>query len=109
VPKLDLPDRYLTLLLEILRARVPGAEVWAYGSRVNGHAHPGSDLDLVLRNPADLGKPQQSLFDLQEAIDDSDIPILVDILDWARIPASFYAQINKAHVVIQPSDGCVIR
>ncbi|MCC7431655.1 nucleotidyltransferase domain-containing protein, partial [bacterium] len=24
-------------------------EVWAYGSRVNGLAHSGSDLDLVIR------------------------------------------------------------
>ncbi len=26
-------------------------EVWAYGSRVNGAAHEGSDLDLVIRGP----------------------------------------------------------
>lgn len=33
----------------LLGQHVPQAEVWAYGSRVNGGAHEGSDLDLVLR------------------------------------------------------------
>ena len=39
------------MLEEILREHVPGVEVWAYGSRVSGHSHGGSDLDLVLRGP----------------------------------------------------------
>ena len=39
------------MLEGILREHVPGVEVWAYGSRVSGHSHGGSDLDLVLRGP----------------------------------------------------------
>ena len=35
----------------LLREHVPGIEVWAYGSRVNGESHDASDLDLVLRGP----------------------------------------------------------
>ena len=98
---LDLPDRYLALLREILRVHVPDSEVWAYGSRVNGNAHEGSDLDLVLRNTADLGQPQNTLFELKEAISESNIPILVDVLDWARLPEIFHAGIEERYVVIQ--------
>ncbi len=35
----------------LLREHLPDVEVWAYGSRVNGRSHDGSDLDLVLCGP----------------------------------------------------------
>jgi uncharacterized protein len=46
-------------LLQFLRRYSPEAEVWAYGSRVNGDGHECSDLDLVLRNPSDLKNPSK--------------------------------------------------
>ena len=33
------------------RTLPPEVEIWADGSRVDGSAHEGSDLDLVLRTP----------------------------------------------------------
>lgn len=51
---LQLAPHYLDLLRELLRTYVPHTQVWAYGSRVTGGAHEGSDLDLVLRNPVQL-------------------------------------------------------
>ena len=48
---LDLPTRFREKLEALLREHVPDAEVWAYGSRVNGRSHDSSDLDLVLRGP----------------------------------------------------------
>jgi len=55
---LDLPGRHLRLLRLLLKEHTPGAEVWAYGSRVNGGSHARSDLDLVLCDPTDLTQPQ---------------------------------------------------
>ena len=49
--RLDLPRRYRERLQELLKDHVPDAEVWAYGSRVNGESHEASDLDLVIRGP----------------------------------------------------------
>lgn len=56
MPKLDLthlmlPSKHLHTLQTLLAQYVPQAEVWAYGSRVTGGAHEGSDLDVVLRTP----------------------------------------------------------
>ena len=34
--RLSLPTRYRRMVEAILREHVPEAEVWAYGSRVNG-------------------------------------------------------------------------
>ena len=51
--RLDLNPRHREQIERLLREHVPGIEVWAYGSRVDGRSHEGSDLDLVLRG-ADL-------------------------------------------------------
>jgi len=98
---LDLPEKYLEQVRDLLRIHVPHAEVWAYGSRVSGGGHEASDLDLVLRSPANLRQEAPGLFDLKEAFIESELPIRVDIIDWARIPESFHGEIERAHVVIQ--------
>ena len=91
---LDLPARYREQLEALLRKHVPDAEVWAYGSRVNGRSHPGSDLDLVLRSPT-LKECGGGYYDLVEAIEESTIPILVQAHDWARLPESFHREIER--------------
>lgn len=98
---LDLPQKYLEQVKAILRTHVPHAKVWAYGSRVTGGGHEASDLDLVLRNPQNLQEETSALNDLKEAFIESNLPIRVDITDWARIPASFHREIERAHVVVQ--------
>ena len=49
--RLHLPARYRAQLDALFREHLPNVEVWAYGSRVDGRSHDGSDLDLVLRGP----------------------------------------------------------
>ena len=79
---------------------MPDAEVWAYGSRVNGMSHPGSDLDLVLRGPT-LEQLGDGFHDLVKAFQESNIPILVQAHDWARLPESFHREIERDYVVVQ--------
>ena len=75
-------------------------EVWAYGSRVNGEAHAGSDLDLVIRSH-DLQKlPIDVLLDIKDKIQQSNIPIVVELFDWARLPESFQLNIEAQHEVL---------
>lgn len=106
MPKLDtsalqLPERYRQILLPLLRRHVPQAEVWAYGSRVTGDHYEASDLDLVVRNCSDLTEATEGVWDLQDALIASDIPIQVQVVDWARIPASFHAEIEVRYVMVQ--------
>lgn len=98
---LDLPQKYLERVKELLRTYVPDAEVWAYGSRVSGGSHSSSDLDLVLRNAVSPDEETPGAGNLKEAFIESDLPIRVDVTDWARIPESFRREIDRAHVVIQ--------
>jgi predicted nucleotidyltransferase len=98
-PALHLPARYLAIVQDILRRYLPHAEVWAYGSRVNGDHYDASDLDLVVRQPDDLTRRQPDLDEVAAAFSDSDLPILVQIVDWARIPAAFREEIEAGYVV----------
>ncbi len=98
--RLDLEPRHREQIEHLLRERLPGVAVWAYGSRTNGRSHEGSDLDLVLRAPGLTPLPLQALGDLEEALRESTIPFLVEARDWARLPASFHAEIERAYVVL---------
>ena len=98
--RLDLPRRYRDQVEALLREHVPGVEVWAYGSRVTGESHDASDLDLVLRGPNLKRIPSGQLADLNEALEESNVPIIVQIHDWARLPESFHKEIERAYVVL---------
>ncbi len=102
---IDVKPEHLARLKALLRRYAPKAEVWAYGSRVSGGGHDSSDFDIVLRSPGDLSTPQENLSELRDILSESDIPFLVDVLDWARIPESFRLEISKEYMVIQNPEG----
>ncbi len=99
-PRLDLQPRHRELIERLLRLHLPGVEVWAYGSRINGRSHGGSDLDLVLRGPGLAPLSSEMLGRLEDAFRESNIPFLVEARDWARLPASFHAEIERGYVVL---------
>ena len=98
--RLHLPRRYREQLEALLRQHVPDVEVWAYGSRVSGDSHEGSDLDLVLRGPT-LEPLGGEYLELIEALEESHIPILIQAHDWARLPVSFHQEIERGYAVVQ--------
>ena len=59
---LILRPEHLQELRRLIATHLPHEEVWAYGSRVTGTAHDTSDLDLVVRHPADLKICQSAAF-----------------------------------------------
>ena len=98
--RLHLLPRHRRLLEALLHKHLPEVEVWAYGSRVNGRSHDGSDLDLVLRGPGLNKIPIDSLVDFEEAVRESTIPFLVEARDWARLPERFHREIGRDYVVL---------
>ena len=90
------------MLVALLRKHLPDVEVWAYGSRVNGRGHEGSDLDLALRGPGLRKIPLDGLVDFEEAVRESTIPFLVEARDWARLPERFRREIQRRYVVVEP-------
>ncbi len=100
---LDLPADYLNIVQDILQKYLRHAEVWAYGSRVTGGSYDASDLDLVVRQPQDLNHPTPELPELREAFIESNLPIQVQVVDWAYIPPSFHREIESNYEVIKIS------
>ena len=92
---------HLAMLRALLAEHAPQAEVWAYGSRVCGGAHEGSDLDLVLRHPEHPERDAAGWRALKQALEDSRLPMLIDLHRWSHLPADFRREIEAAHVVLQ--------
>lgn len=103
MPKVDLAPHDRAEVARILQAQVPELEVWAFGSRVKGTAKPYSDLDLALITAHPLSLERSGA--LREAFDESDLPIRVDLVDWATTSASFRKIIEQNKVVIQAGKG----
>lgn len=103
--RLHLSERHRAMLLAMLRKHLPGVEVWAYGSRVSGRSHDGSDLDLVLRGPNLEKICEDRLSEFQEAVRESRIPFLVEARDWSRLPERFHREIEREHAVLIFADG----
>jgi type I restriction enzyme S subunit len=95
---LDIKARDLEELQAILSARIPGCEVRAYGSRVNGTAQPGSDLDLVVMGRQRIDP--RLMAELGADLEDSDLPFAVDVLDWNAVPEDFRRAISQSYEVI---------
>jgi predicted nucleotidyltransferase len=92
-------------LVRIFDAVKLPVEVWAYGSRVNGAAHEGSDLDLVIRSKDLAPLPMELFTALCEQIRESNIPILVELRDWAQLPTSFHENIKRQYEILFDNSG----
>ena len=95
---IDLSPPHLQTVRAILDRHVPNCEVRAFGSRVNGPAKSYSDLDLAVVAPAKLNP--DTLRQLKEAFEESDLPFRVDVLDWNETSSEFQKVIEKAYEVI---------
>lgn len=96
-----LKDEHLSILQGILKDYCPNAEVWAYGSRVGGDAHDGSDLDLTV---VDFGDEKCLLAELKNIFNNSNIPFLIDINEFKNLPESFQKEIRKKYIKIFPDN-----
>lgn len=94
---LNVKQEYLEELKEIFNKYCPKAEIWAYGSRLKGDCHSGSDLDLVVKN---FNEEDKYLYELKELLNDSDIPFVIDIQEFGYLPKSFQQEIEKSYIRI---------
>lgn len=90
---LDLTPEQLELTRAILRRRVPGVPVWAFGSRVTGKARQYSDLDLAIGGDRPL--PYTVLAELENDFSESDLGFRVDVVDWAAVSNEFKTVVGK--------------
>lgn len=82
-----LSDNEKTIIKNILEDHCKDAQVFAFGSRVNGNAKPYSDLDLVVKSDGVF--ELEDIANLKEAFADSDLVFKVDICDWHSLDNDF--------------------
>ena len=98
--RLELSEKHRKMVETLLGEHVPGMEVWAYGSRVNGRSHAGSDLDLVLQTTKSRPISKAKMRAVENAFKDSHLPFLVDVHDWSDLPDRFRAEIERSHIIL---------
>ncbi len=98
--QLDLPGEVLNEVLSILHDKLPGMEIWAYGSRVSGRSTAASDLELVICSPDRNSIAFEVFNNAQAAMIEADLPIIVQMVDWARISESYRRDIGSRYVVL---------
>ena len=96
---IDIEEKYLTEIRRILADKVSDCEVRAFGSRIEGKAKKFSDLDLALVGGEKLSWRRIEL--LKDAFSSSDIPIIVDVIDWHAISDEFRAIIENNYEIVQ--------
>ncbi len=89
---IDLRQRDLEIVQHILAAHLPGRPVFVFGSRTTGRAGRASDLDLAVGG-ADLTIREHALLD--EAFEESDLPMCVDVVPLAQAKGVFRRRIEK--------------
>jgi type I restriction enzyme S subunit len=104
LPPIDLTQQAWEIVHRILQTEVPEFAVRAFGSRVRGNAKPYSDLDLVIMTDQPLSFARMAA--LNEAFDESDLPIRVDVVDWAATSPAFQKIIFDNNCLLQaPLNG----
>jgi len=99
---IDLKPEYINTLCRIFDSYCPEAEIWAYGSRVDGDSHDGSDLDIAVMS---FNSSQKRISELKQLISNSNLPFLVDITEYNSLPESFQKEIRKKGIVFYSGKG----
>lgn len=96
---LNISQEEWQIVQSILKQHIPQRTVWAFGSRVNGHAKPYSDLDLAILGDEPLSLAEHAA--LTDDFSESNLPWKVDLVDWNLIGKEFQEIIKHAYCVLQ--------
>ena len=97
---IDLLPEHYQQVRHIFNACLPGADVRIFGSRIKGTATAYSDLDLVVLG--DEPKNPKIMSAVKDRLSESDLPFLVDVLDWADLSESFRTVIIEHNEPLYP-------
>ena len=93
----DYMNRYKEQLLDIITSIIPNCKIYLFGSRASGDASPGSDIDLALDAGSKIDFKE--ILQMQVKIDETAIPLSVDLVDIHNVSEDFRREIEKERVV----------
>jgi uncharacterized protein len=90
-------EKYKNIIVPIILKHVPEAKIILYGSRARGDAGAGSDIDIAL----DAGeKIDDSLLGkINWDLEDSDLPVFFDIVDFTKMSDDMKKNIIKDGII----------
>ncbi|OHD54688.1 MAG: hypothetical protein A2Y33_02595 [Spirochaetes bacterium GWF1_51_8] len=96
---IDLSEKHLHMVKNILKIFIPDSEVRVFGSRTNGKSWEYSDLDIVVYSNEKTDN--NTLYQLVEAFQESDLPFRVDVLDYCTLDENFKKIVDEKNEIIQ--------
>jgi len=100
---IDIEPRYLAEIKTTLKAELPNCDVWVFGSRVRESATKYSDVDLAVIGEGRID--WRVLEKVKDSFARSDLPFMVDVLDWNAISREFQLVIERRYEVIQTGEA----
>lgn len=91
---IQIENKHLAIIKNIL-SKYP-YQFYAYGSRVKGTARRYSDLDLCYYDNIKC----QIISNIKEKLEDSDLPFIVELVNWKNMRPAFQENISKDLVEI---------
>lgn len=104
--RMGVAEHHLEAIVQLVKREIPECEVWVFGSRADGSSYDGSDIDLAIRggggadDDAGGSVDWRKIFNLQNGLDESAIPYMVDLLPWETLPPRIQARAQEHHIVI---------
>lgn len=94
---MNIKKNHQETLINIIHTYLPHCKIWLFGSRATGKQRGGSDIDLAL----DIGTkiPWETLTRILVDIDETTIPMKVDIVDLRAVTDDFKERVLKEGIL----------
>lgn len=80
----------------VTRLKNEGAQVFVFGSRASGNNQEFSDLDIGYVSTSPINN--SLIVKIKDELEDSDLPIKVDLVNVDDIPESFMSSVTRTRV-----------
>lgn len=94
-----LSKKNLQILKKILYKYFDKSEIFIFGSRVKNNFKKYSDIDILIKGKKEIDFSVLTKVGME--LDESDLPIMVDIVDFHNITKSFFEQIQDSLISIE--------
>jgi predicted nucleotidyltransferase len=90
-------EKYKNIILPIIESYLPNVKIILYGSRARGDSREGSDIDIAL----DAGETIEDTLvnNIIWDLEDSDLPIFFDIVDFTKMSEDMKTNILKDGII----------
>jgi len=93
----NIKEKYKNTILEIIEKLLPTCTIYLFGSRADGSAYISSDIDVAIDNKEEI--PIRTIGEIQEQLEESNIPFTVDVVDLQRTDEKFRSKVIKSGII----------